>query len=64
MSTRAADDFEFTRSRIEQLKRERPHAPVQPISPLPPADQSDKRVWEWDGFCSGFTCRIGPDPLR
>ncbi len=58
MSTRAAGDFEFIRSRIEQLKRERQHAPVQPISPLPPADQSDERVWEWDAFCSGFMCRM------
>jgi hypothetical protein len=38
MRTRAADDFEFIRSRMEQLKRERQPAPVQPTSPLPPAD--------------------------
>jgi len=58
MSTRAADDFEFIRSRIEQLKRERQPAPVPPTSPPPPANQSDERVWNWDGFCPGFVCRM------
>jgi hypothetical protein len=51
MSTRAADDFEFIRSRMEDLKREHQPAPVQPTSLLPPGDQSDKRPWECDGFC-------------
>jgi hypothetical protein len=58
MSTRAADDFEFIRSRMQQLKRERQPAAVQPTPKLPPADQSDERVWSWDGFCSGFLCRM------
>jgi len=58
MSTRAADDFEFIRSRMEQLKRERQPAPVQPPSPLSPADESDERVWNWDGFRAGFLCRM------
>jgi hypothetical protein len=58
MSTRVADDFEFIRSRMEQLKRERQPAPVQPTSPLPPADRSDERVWNWGGFCAGLMCRI------
>jgi hypothetical protein len=58
MSTRAADDFEFIRSHMEQLKCGRQPAPVQPPPPLPPADQGDERVWNWDGFCTGFTCRI------
>jgi hypothetical protein len=58
MSTRAADDFEFIRSRMEQLKRERQPAPVQPTSPLHPTGQSDERVWNWGGFCSGFICRM------
>jgi hypothetical protein len=58
MRTRAADDFEFIRSRMEQLKHEREPAPVQPTSPLPPADQSDERVWNWDGFRAGFMGRM------
>jgi len=53
MSTRAADDFEFIRSRLEELKRERQPDPAQPTSPLPPAGESDERVWDWHGFCSG-----------
>jgi hypothetical protein len=56
MSTRAADDFEFIRSRVEQLKRERHPDPVEPPSPLSPADESDERVWNWGGFRSGFLC--------
>lgn len=58
MSTRAADDFEFIRARIEQLKRERQPAPIQPTSPLPPPDQSDERVWNWGGFGAGLVCRV------
>jgi len=58
MSTRVADDFEFIRSRIEQLERERQPASVQPPSPLSPADESDERVWNWDGFRAGFLCRM------
>jgi hypothetical protein len=58
MSTRAADDFEFIRSRMEQLKRERQPAPAQPTPTLPPAGESDERVWNWDGFRSGFLCRM------
>jgi hypothetical protein len=58
MGTRAADDFEFIRSRMEQLKRERQPAPVQPTSPLPPTDQSAERVWNWDGFSAGLVCRM------
>ena len=60
MGTRAADDFEFIRARIEQLKRERQSAPAQPTSPLPPTDQSDERVWNWDGFGAGLVCRLWP----
>jgi hypothetical protein len=58
MGTRAADDFEFIRSRMEQLKRERQPAPVQPTPTLPPADGSDERVWSWDGFGAGLVCRM------
>jgi hypothetical protein len=57
MSTRAADDFEFIRSRMEQLKREPQPAPVQPTPTLPPADQGDERVWNWEGFRAGLQCR-------
>jgi hypothetical protein len=61
MRTRVADDFEFIRSRIEQLKRERQPAPVRPTSPLPPTDQSDERVSNWDGFRAGLLlCRMRP----
>jgi hypothetical protein len=60
MSTRAADDFEFIRSRMEQLKRERQPAPVQPQSPLSSANESDERVWNWDGFGAGLVCRMRP----
>jgi hypothetical protein len=60
MRTRAADDFEFIRSRMEQLKGERQPAPVQPTSPLPRAGQSDERVWDWGGFSAGLLCRMRP----
>jgi hypothetical protein len=53
MRTRAADDFEFIRSRMDELKRERQPSPAQPTSPLRQADQSDERVWDWHGFRSG-----------
>jgi hypothetical protein len=43
MRTRAADDFEFIRSRMEQLKRERQPAPVQPTSP-PASSRSGRRT--------------------
>jgi hypothetical protein len=57
MNTRAVDDFESIRARIEQLQRERQPAQVPPASPLPPAVLSDEDAWKWDGFCPGRMCR-------